>query len=88
MREKTTRCRRLRDRERFLIQETIIENVMNLVVEQMAPSKQKKATSDVLCKKWLSIVKDACDKATELPKNLAPMYKTTQELLKNKRRRK
>jgi len=31
MREKTTRSRRLRDRERVLIQETIIENVMDLV---------------------------------------------------------
>lgn len=76
MREKTTRSRRLRDRERSLIQETIIENMMNIVVEAMTPNKAKKVTADILCKKMAFVVRDACDKATELPKNLAPMYTT------------
>jgi len=85
MRERTTRCRRLRDRQRSLIQETIIENVMLLVSAEKSGSR--KSSSDILCKKMLTIVTSACSNGIDLPKNLVQINSQAKSLMKRKARK-
>ena len=72
-REKTTRRRRLKDRERTHVQETIIQSVLNLVQAQMT----RPISGETLCQKVLLACKEACDTAeTGVPGSLKGTYTT------------